>query len=65
MIVPDLALIEESVVKLGLARWPWVGHAKGNKLTDVSVLVSLQLRPETSDIQINFDLIFSAASVLI
>lgn len=37
----NLALIEESLVILGLTGGTWVGYAKSYELTDVPVLVSL------------------------
>lgn len=41
------ALIEKTLVILSLTGGARVGHTQSDELTDVSVLVSLQLRPET------------------
>lgn len=49
MIHSNLALIEESLVVLGLTRGTRVGYAQSDDLTDVPVLVSLQLRPGTEN----------------
>lgn len=43
----NLALIEESLVILRLAGGTRVGLAQSDELTDVPVLISLQLRPGT------------------
>lgn len=43
------ALIEESLVVLGLIAGSRVGHTQSDELTDVPVLVSLQLRPATEN----------------
>lgn len=45
MIYPNLALIEESLVILGLTGGARVGHAQSDELADIPVLVSLQLGP--------------------
>lgn len=49
MLYSNLALIEESLVVLGLAGGTWVGHAQSDELADVPVLVPLQLRPEAEN----------------
>ena len=49
MMCSNLALIEETLVILSLAGGTRVGHSQSDELTDVPVLVSLQLRPGTKN----------------